>query len=82
MALHDVEAGPPVDLLSGGNGRLEPGGAGAVRLTPRALASWYAGAATSQQLRRGGFLTGGDGGTDEVLRTATAGPAPTPHDYF
>ncbi|GIF41624.1 putative acetyltransferase [Actinoplanes xinjiangensis] len=69
-------------VLSGGNARLEPGGTGAVRLTPRGLASWYAGAATPQQLRRSGFLTGGDADTDELLRTATAGPAPTLHDYF
>jgi predicted acetyltransferase len=69
-------------VLSGGNGRLEPGGAGTVRLTPRGLASWYAGAATPQQLRRSGFLTGGDADTDELLRTATAGPVPTLHDYF
>ncbi|WP_433825849.1 GNAT family N-acetyltransferase [Actinoplanes sp. CA-015351] len=69
-------------VLSGGNARLEPGGAGTVRLTPRGLAAWYAGAATPQQLRRSGFLTGGDAGTDELLRTATAGPVPTLHDYF
>lgn len=69
-------------VLSGGTGRLEPGGAGTVRLTPRGLASWYAGAATPQQLRRSGFLTGGDADTDELLRAATAGPAPTLHDYF
>ncbi|MEV4280020.1 GNAT family N-acetyltransferase [Actinoplanes xinjiangensis] len=69
-------------VLSGGDARLEPGGTGAVRLTPRGLASWYAGAATPQQLRRSGFLTGGDADTDELLRTATAGPAPTLHDYF
>ncbi|WP_433796302.1 GNAT family N-acetyltransferase [Actinoplanes sp. CA-252034] len=69
-------------VLSGGDGRLEPGGAGTVRLTPRGLAAWYAGAATPQQLRRSGLLTGGDADTDELLRTATAGPAPTLHDYF
>ncbi|MBB2943526.1 putative acetyltransferase, partial [Actinoplanes lutulentus] len=69
-------------VLSGGNARLEPGGAGTVRLTPRGLAAWYAGAATPQQLRRSGFLTGGDADTDELLRTATAGPVPTLHDYF
>ncbi|WP_285681671.1 GNAT family N-acetyltransferase [Actinoplanes sp. NBRC 103695] len=76
------QQGPHRLVLSGGDGRLEPGGAGTVRLTPRGLASWYAGAATPQQLRRSGFLTGGDAGTDELLRTATAGPAPTLHDYF
>ncbi|MEU8664991.1 GNAT family N-acetyltransferase, partial [Actinoplanes philippinensis] len=68
--------------LSQGYGRLEPGGAGTVRLTPRGLAAWYAGAATPQQLRRSGFLSGGDTDTDELLRTATAGPVPTLHDYF
>ncbi|MET8152189.1 enhanced intracellular survival protein Eis [Actinoplanes sp. NPDC049668] len=74
--------GPHRLVLSGGDGRLEPGGAGTVRLTSRGLASWYAGAATPQQLRRSGFLTGGDADTDEALRAATAGPVPTLHDYF
>ncbi|WP_169789709.1 GNAT family N-acetyltransferase [Actinoplanes subtropicus] len=69
-------------VLEGGKGRLEPGGAGTVRLTPRGLASWYAGAATPRQLRRSGFLTGGDAGTDELLHAATAGPVPTLHNYF
>ncbi|MEU4164829.1 GNAT family N-acetyltransferase [Actinoplanes sp. NPDC026670] len=69
-------------VLASGTGRLEPGGAGTVRLTPRGLAAWYAGAATPQQLRRSGFLSGGTADTDELLRTATAGPAPTLHDYF
>ncbi|MFG1604790.1 enhanced intracellular survival protein Eis [Actinoplanes sp. NPDC049265] len=69
-------------IVEDGNGRLEPGGAGTLRLTPRGLAAWYAGAATPQHLRRGGFLTGGDPDTDEFLRAATAGPAPTLHDYF
>ncbi|WP_155372599.1 GNAT family N-acetyltransferase [Catellatospora vulcania] len=68
--------------LSGGEGSLEPGGAGTVRLTSRGLAAWYAGAATPEQLRRTGFLSGGDPDTDELLRTATAGPPPTLHDYF
>src|SRR5215207_5860655 len=71
------QQGPHRLVLAGGNARLEPGGAGTVRLTPRGLASWYAGAATPEQLRRSGFLTGGDAGTDELLRAATAGPAPT-----
>lgn len=69
-------------VLSDGNGQLEPGGAGTVRLTTRGLASWYTGAATPQQLRRSGLLSGGDADTDELLRAATAGPAPTLHDYF
>lgn len=69
-------------VLSGGQARLEPGGDGTVRFTPRGLAAWYAGAATTAHLRRSGFLTGGDPATDELLRTATAGPPPTLHDYF
>lgn len=69
-------------VLESGKGRLEPGGTGAVRLTPRGLASWYAGGVTPEQLRRSGFLTGGDAGTDELLRAATAGPAPTLLNYF
>lgn len=69
-------------VLSGGEGRLEPGGDGTVRLTPRGLAAWYAGAATPRQLRHSGFLTGGDESTDDLLQTATAGPVPTLHDYF
>lgn len=69
-------------VLDGGQARLEPGGTGAARLTPRGLAAWYAGAASPDQLRRAGFLSGGDPDTDDLLRTATAGPAPTLHDYF
>jgi hypothetical protein len=40
------------------------------------------GPAIPQQLRRTGLLTGGDAEPDELLRTATAGPAPMLHDYF
>ena len=68
-------------VLDGGSARLEPGGAGAVRFTPRALASWYAGAATPAQLRRAGLL-GGDSAQDGFLGAATAGPPPTLLDYF
>ncbi|GHJ45222.1 spore coat protein [Catellatospora sp. TT07R-123] len=69
-------------VLDGGQARLEPGGAGTVRLTPRGLAAWYAGAATPDQLRRSGHLTGGTPDTDAFLQSATAGPTPTLHDYF
>ncbi|GAA1630718.1 GNAT family N-acetyltransferase [Catellatospora bangladeshensis] len=69
-------------VVDGGEARLEPGGTGAIRLTPRGLAAWYAGAASPDQLRRTGFLTGGDPASDDLLRTATAGPTPTLHDYF
>ncbi|MDI1463867.1 GNAT family N-acetyltransferase [Catellatospora sp. KI3] len=69
-------------VVDKGEARLEPGGAGTVRLTPRGMAAWYAGAATPDQLRRSGHLSGGTPDTDTFLQTATAGPVPTLHDYF
>lgn len=75
-------AGPWRLVLSGtGDAVLERGGSGAVRITPRGLAAWYAGAATPGQLRRAGLLSG-DSGSDAVLAAATAGPPPTLLDYF
>lgn len=68
--------------VEGGNGRLSPGGAGTVTVGPRGLATLYAGAASPDVLRRAGLLAGGDASTDEFLRAATAGPAPTLRDYF
>jgi predicted acetyltransferase len=68
-------------VLDGGDGRLEPGGDGGARITPRGLALWYAGAATPSQLRRLGLLTGNPDG-DALLEVATAGPPPTLLDYF
>jgi predicted acetyltransferase len=68
-------------VLDGGQGRLEPGGRGTARLTPRGLALWYAGAATPAALRRLGLLTGGTEG-DTLLQVATAGPRPALLDYF
>ncbi|WP_034594020.1 GNAT family N-acetyltransferase [Hamadaea tsunoensis] len=75
-------AGPQRLILSGGEGRLEPGGTGTVRITSRGLALWYAGAATPAVLRRAGHLEGADAKTGELLAVATAGPAPALHDYF
>lgn len=69
-------------VLSGGQGKLEAGGNGEVRLTERGLGLLYAGAAAPSVLRRAGFLSGGDTRTDEFLQAATAGPVPTLHDYF
>jgi predicted acetyltransferase len=68
-------------VLDGGDGRLEAGGSGATTLTPRALALWYAGAATPAGLRRAGMLTG-DAAADDFLAAATAGPRARLHDYF
>lgn len=68
-------------VLEGGEGRLEPGGSGAVRVTMRGLAVLYAGGATPAVLRRAGLLAG-DEGSDAFLAAASAGPAPALLDYF
>jgi predicted acetyltransferase len=91
LALHDGDgpaaAAPSEDgrcrlVLDGGEGRLEPGGTGSVRLDVRGLSVLYAGGGSSALLRRVGLLAGGDRRTDELLDAATAGPAPTILDYF
>jgi len=69
-------------VLDSGQAQLEPGGSGEVRLNPRGLGVWYAGAASPAVLRRAGFLSGGDDETDAFLAAATAGPAPALLDYF
>lgn len=68
-------------VLEGGEGRLEPGGGGDVRLGARGLAMLYAGAADPAVLRRAGLLAGG-AQHDGFLRVATAGPRPALLDYF
>src|SRR6185503_15238156 len=68
-------------VLDGGEGRLEPGGSGAVRMTMRGLAVWYAGAADPTVLRRAGLLAGDDS-ADAFLAAASAGPRPALEDYF
>jgi predicted acetyltransferase len=67
--------------LKDGQGGLVPGGRGSVRLTPRGLAAWYAGATSPDVLRRAGLIDGGRD-HDDFLLAATAGPAPTLLDYF
>ena len=69
-------------VVEGGDGRLEPGGTGAVSIGPRGLAVLYAGGTAPDVLRRAGLLAGGDATTDAFLQAATAGPAPTLRDYF
>ncbi|WP_144127505.1 GNAT family N-acetyltransferase [Catellatospora sichuanensis] len=85
LALADPEcpwnAGAWRLVLDGGIGRLEPGGSGGTRFTPRGLAVWYAGAATPAVLRRAGLLAG-DAVADGLLAAATAGPVPVLHDFF
>lgn len=75
-------AGPHQLVLSGGHGRLEPGGKAEVRLTARGFGMLYAGAAGPALLRRAGLLSGGDASTDEFLQAATAGPPPALLDSF
>jgi len=80
-ALCPWNAGPHVLTLDGGVGRLEPGGSGAVHLTERGLALWYAGGLAPATLRRTGVLTGSEA-SDGLLFAATAGPTPVLLDYF
>jgi predicted acetyltransferase len=68
--------------VSGGEGKLEPGGDGTVRVEARGFGPWFTGAASPALLRRAGLLGGGDEGTDAFLQTATAGPTPALLDYF
>jgi predicted acetyltransferase len=68
-------------VLEGGEGWLEPGGSGAVRMTMRGLAVLYAGGATPAVLRRAGLLAG-DESADAFLAAASAGPPPALLDYF
>jgi predicted acetyltransferase len=67
--------------IEGGRAQWEPCGRGRVRLTARGVASWYAGAASPDVLRRAGLLEGPPE-HDSFLLAATAGPPPTLLDYF
>lgn len=68
--------------VKAGTASLSPGGTGAIRLGPGALAVLYAGATSAAILRRAGLLAGGDAETDAFLSSATAGPPPGLLDYF
>lgn len=74
-------AGPYRLVIEAGCGRLEPGGRGDVRVSPRGLAMLYAGAADPALLRRVGLLAGSTA-SDGFLQVATAGPRPALLDYF
>lgn len=60
--------------VTGGQGRLERGGDGGVRLTANGLAALYAGARVAT-LRRAGLAAGGDAAADAALDAALAGTA-------
>ncbi|WP_117210754.1 GNAT family N-acetyltransferase [Allorhizocola rhizosphaerae] len=74
--------GPARLVLAGGQGKLEPGGTGELRLTPRGLALWYAGAASTAIIERAGLLSGGSSGTHRIMDSAAMGPQPALLDYF
>jgi predicted acetyltransferase len=75
-------AGRHVLVVEHGTGRLEPGGAGAIRLGVGALASVYSGWTSSATLARAGLLAGGTDAERTALDAAFAGPTPWLLDEF
>ena len=65
-----------------GEGRLEPGGEGAVQLGVGAFASLFTGWATTASLQRVGLLHGGSAEDRAALDAAFAGPTPWMLDEF
>jgi predicted acetyltransferase len=68
--------------LKGGEGCLEPGGEGAVRLEIGGFSSLYTGWATTATLARAGLLAGGTQEQRALLDAAFAGPTPWMLDEF
>jgi predicted acetyltransferase len=86
LQVHDPllpdHAGDVVLEVRDGEGRLEPGGAGRVRLGIGAFASLYTGWSSPWTLARAGLL---DGATEADLTALTdvfAGPMPWTRNYF
>lgn len=67
--------------LDAGSGVLSAGGVGAVQLTMRGLALWFAGGTTIAALRQAG-LVAGDSTHDALLDAAALGPRPALLDFF
>lgn len=65
-----------------GQGRLEPGGSGGVRLDIGALSSLYTGWASCAELSRAGRLSGGSEADRAALDAVFAGPTPWMLDEF
>jgi len=63
-------------------GRLEPGGAGGVRMGPQGAAALYAGRLPAAALRRLGLLDGGERSAYDALTAVFAGPPAHMWDYF
>jgi predicted acetyltransferase len=68
--------------VDGGKGSLTPGGRGAVRLGPPALASLWSGYATPVALAGAGLLEGGGPGDLDLLAAMFAGPTPWMSDFY
>lgn len=68
--------------VSGGSGRLVPGGAGTLTVGARGLAVLYGGGVTAAALRRAGLVEGGSAADDRALDALAAGPGPAIADYF
>jgi predicted acetyltransferase len=74
-------AGRHVLELSGGEGRVRPGGEGHLRCDARSLASLYSGYRTATDMARLGLLQGAPAAL-EVADALFAGPAPSMPDMF
>lgn len=68
--------------ISGGSGRLVPGGAGTVTVSARGLAVLYAGGVTAGAVRRAGLIEGGSAADDRALDALASGPRPAILDFF
>jgi predicted acetyltransferase len=69
-------------VVSGGHGRLEPGGTGAVRVGVGPFASLYSGWCGASTLARTGLLTASSSRAVAALDAAFAGPTPWMPDFF
>lgn len=74
--------GPHVLTLDGGDGRLEPGGAGRVRVSIGDLSALYGGLFDAEALAGRGRLPGAGDGELAALTTAFSAPTPWLVDYF
>lgn len=86
LDLHDEVApwnsGPHVLRVKDGQGRLEPGGRGEVRLGIGTLASLFTGWASPRRLARVDLLAGADEEAVDALERALAGRTPWAGEFF